>query len=206
MHTEQTRAARSQVRSSQRELAREVQRLEREERKLIADIKKAAKRGDKRTTGTLAKSLVRLRKQKERMVGASAQMGAVNNRIATQAATRSSAEALASATQAMKVSNTAMSVSAVTGVATEFARQSEMMDMKEEMMNDAIDGAMDSASDDEEVDAVFAQVLDGIALDATSQMAPAPSSAVGSSTQTALSADEVQAEEDRIFAELLAGS
>lgn len=206
MHTEQTRAARSQVRSSQRELAREVQRLEREERKLIADIKKAAKRGDKRTTGTLAKSLVRLRKQKERMVGASAQMGAVNNRIATQAATRSSAEALASATQAMKVSNTAMSVSAVTGVATEFARQSEMMDMKEEMMNDAIDGAMDSASDDEEVDAVFAQVLDGIALDATSQMAPAPSSAVGSSTHTALSADEVQAEEDRIFAELLAGS
>jgi len=46
----------------------------------------------------------------------------------------------------------------------EFEKQSEMMDMKEEMMNDAIDDAMEDADDEEESDEIVAQVLEEIGI------------------------------------------
>lgn len=42
----------------------------------------------------------------------------------------------------------------------EFEKQSEIMDMKEEMMNDAMDDAMDDVEDEDETNAVVTQVLD----------------------------------------------
>ena len=50
----------------------------------------------------------------------------------------------------------------------EFEKQSEMMDMKEEMMNDAIDDAMEDADDEDETDEIVNKVLEeiGINLDA----------------------------------------
>uniref|UniRef100_A0AC11DV84 Charged multivesicular body protein 2A n=1 Tax=Ovis aries TaxID=9940 RepID=A0AC11DV84_SHEEP len=52
----------------------------------------------------------------------------------------------------------------------EFERQAEIMDMKEEMMNDAIDDAMGDEDDEEESDAVVAQVLDELGLSLTDEL------------------------------------
>lgn len=53
----------------------------------------------------------------------------------------------------------------------EFEKQSEIMDMKEEMINDAIDDAMEDEGDEEESDAVVAQVLDELGLQLGDQLA-----------------------------------
>uniref|UniRef100_A0A7N5K2Z9 Charged multivesicular body protein 2a n=1 Tax=Ailuropoda melanoleuca TaxID=9646 RepID=A0A7N5K2Z9_AILME len=57
----------------------------------------------------------------------------------------------------------------------EFEKQSEIMDMKEEMMNDAIDDAMGDEEDEEESDAVVSQVLDELGLTLTDELSNLPS-------------------------------
>ncbi|KAM5236576.1 charged multivesicular body protein 2a isoform 2-T2 [Ctenodactylus gundi] len=57
----------------------------------------------------------------------------------------------------------------------EFERQAEIMDMKEEMMNDAIDDAMGDEEDEEESDAVVSQVLDELGLSLTDELSNLPS-------------------------------
>uniref|UniRef100_A0A2K6FD57 Charged multivesicular body protein 2A n=1 Tax=Propithecus coquereli TaxID=379532 RepID=A0A2K6FD57_PROCO len=66
----------------------------------------------------------------------------------------------------------------------EFERQAEIMDMKEEMMNDAIDDAMGDEEDEEErfalpsphiADAVVSQVLDELGLSLTDELSNLPS-------------------------------
>lgn len=56
----------------------------------------------------------------------------------------------------------------------EFEKQSEIMDMKEEMMNDHIDDAMEDEGDEEETDAVVAQVLDELGLQLNDQLSGLP--------------------------------
>jgi len=52
----------------------------------------------------------------------------------------------------------------------EFEKQSEMMDMKEEMMNDAIDGAMEDADDEDETDEIVNKVLEEIGINMEAQV------------------------------------
>uniref|UniRef100_A0A8C0E1W2 Charged multivesicular body protein 2A n=1 Tax=Balaenoptera musculus TaxID=9771 RepID=A0A8C0E1W2_BALMU len=73
----------------------------------------------------------------------------------------------------------------------EFERQAEIMDMKEEMMNDAIDDAMGDEDDEEESDAVVAQVLDELGLSLTDELSsecpdPGPCPARSSATAQTL--------------------
>jgi hypothetical protein len=60
-------------------LDREKQQLERQEKQLEADIKKAAAKGDVNTARTLAKQLVKLRGMKQKQVKAKAQVSAVSH-------------------------------------------------------------------------------------------------------------------------------
>lgn len=56
----------------------------------------------------------------------------------------------------------------------EFEKQSEIMDMKEEMINEHIDDAMEDEGDEEETDAVVAQVLDELGLQLNDQLSGLP--------------------------------
>jgi len=56
----------------------------------------------------------------------------------------------------------------------EFEKQSEIMDMKEEMMSDAIDDAMGDEADEDESEAVVSQVLDELGLQLTDQLTGLP--------------------------------
>merc|ERR1719229_1923923 len=65
----------------------------------------------------------------------------------------------------------------------EFEKQSEIMDMQEEMMNDVMDDAMGDEDDEEETDAIVTQVLDELGLQLGDQLsgvnAPSGSIATG---------------------------
>uniref|UniRef100_A0A3B3ZJ12 Charged multivesicular body protein 2A n=1 Tax=Periophthalmus magnuspinnatus TaxID=409849 RepID=A0A3B3ZJ12_9GOBI len=98
-----------------RELDREKAKLEQQEKKIIADIKKMAKQG-----------------------------------------------------QMLKLPQ-------IQKIMMEFEKQSEIMDMKEEMMNDAIDDAMGDEDDEEESDAIVSQVLDELGLNLTDELSNLPS-------------------------------
>ncbi len=68
------RANERQLRKVDRDVTRDRAALEREEKKLEMEIKKAAKAGNKAACTVLAKQLVQLRKQKQRSLVASSQV------------------------------------------------------------------------------------------------------------------------------------
>ena len=61
----------------------------------------------------------------------------------------------------------------------EFDKQSAIMDMKEEMMGDAIDDVIGDEEDDEESDAVVNQVLDELGLGLSDQLSDLPTASGG---------------------------
>lgn len=62
--------------------------------------------------------------------------------------------------------NKGMNLPAISKILMDFERESDMMDMKEGMMSDAVDDVMDDMEDEEEEgDKILKQVLDEIGVD-----------------------------------------
>ena len=67
---EAAKGVKKEVRSSQRELDRELRDIDRREAQLIADIKKQARDGRETSVRVLARNLVQLRSSRERLLKA----------------------------------------------------------------------------------------------------------------------------------------
>ncbi|CAH1756954.1 10783_t:CDS:2 [Entrophospora sp. SA101] len=143
---------------AQREMDRERVKLEASEKKLIADIKKAAKENQMSACKIMAKDLVRTRRYAQKFQGMKAQLQAVSLRIQTLRSNQQMTEAMRGATKIMM----------------EFEKESEMMDMKEEVMNDVIDDTMAEEDDEEETEMIVNQVLDEIGITLDQSLVDAP--------------------------------
>ncbi len=179
---EQARTAKREVTRSQRDLDREVVALERNEKELIAQVKKAAKQGDTAGTAILAKQIVRLRAQKDQLRGMKYNIGSVGMNIQTAATTSIMSETMVSATGAMTAMNANMNPAVVARTMAAFAQESAKMEMAQEVMDDAlIDAFEDDAT---EVDAVVGQVLSEIGLDLGAMLVSAPQHRIAGQTAT----------------------
>lgn len=74
----------------------------------------------------------------------------------------------------MKQLNAQLELPALQETMVEFARQSEMLEMKQEMIDDAVDNVVDSEGIEDESDEVINQVLDELGVAMASQLADAP--------------------------------
>lgn len=158
-----------------RDLDRERQKLETQEKKIIADIKKMAKQGQMDAVKIMAKDLVRTRRYVKKFIMMRANIQAVSLKIQTLKSNNSMAQAMKGVTKAMATMNRQLKLPQIQKIMMEFEKQSEIMDMKEEMMNDAIDDAMGDEDDEEESDAVVSQVLDELGLTLTDELSNLPS-------------------------------
>ncbi|XP_038608684.1 charged multivesicular body protein 2a [Tachyglossus aculeatus] len=158
-----------------RELDRERQKLETQEKKIIADIKKMAKQGQMDAVKIMAKDLVRTRRYVKKFILMRANIQAVSLKIQTLKSNNSMAQAMRGVTKAMGTMNRQLKLPQIQKIMQEFEKQAEIMDMKEEMMNDAIDDAMGDEEDEEESDAVVSQVLDELGLSLTDELSNLPS-------------------------------
>lgn len=95
------------------------------------------------------------------------------------------ATAMKGVTTAMKRMNAKMNLPQIQKIMMDFERESEMMDMKEEMMGDAIDDAMEEEGDEEESDQIVQQVLDEIGIDVSQSLPGAGQSNLASGDQVA---------------------
>lgn len=84
------------------------------------------------------------------------------------------AQAMKGVSRAMMNMNRQMNMPQIQQILHEFEKQSEIMDMKEEMINDAIDDAMEDEGDEEEGDAIVSQVLDELGLQLNDQLSGLP--------------------------------
>ena len=178
-----------QFEQAMRELDRERAKMEQQEKKLIMDIKKMAKAGQMDAVKIMAKvqkhvqtivypyffkDLVRTRKAIKKFMLMKANIQAVSLKIQTLKSQNSMAQAMKGVTKAMMMMNKQMKLPEIQKIMQEFEKQSEIMDMKEEMMSDVIDDALGDEDDEEESDAIVTQVLDELGLQMTDQITGLP--------------------------------
>jgi charged multivesicular body protein 2A len=112
----------------------------------------------------MAKDLVRTRRNVQKFYQMKTQLQAVGLRIQTLRSSQQMAEAMKGATKAMGSMNRQMNLPQIQRIMMEFEKESEMMDMKDEMMGDAIDDAFEEDEDEEESDEIVNKVLDEIGI------------------------------------------
>lgn len=158
-----------------RDLDREKMKMEQQEKKIIADIKKLAKEGQMDAVKIMALDLVRTRRYVKKFMLMKANIQAVSLKIQTLKSQNTMAQAMSGVTKAMANMNRQLNLPQIQQILHEFEKQSEIMDMKEEMINDTMDDAMEDEGDEEESDAVVSQVLDELGLQLGDQLSGLPS-------------------------------
>lgn len=165
------------VQRSIREIDRERTTLQNNEKKTIIEIKKLAKQGQLPAAKILAKDLVRTRSYITKMYTMRAELQAVSMQLTTMKTTAAMNSAMAGATKAMMRMNAKMNLPAMQKITMEFQKQNEMMGMKEEMINDALD-EMAGDDEDEESEDIVNQTLEEIGIDLGTSLADVPSGKV----------------------------
>nr|CAD7416051.1 unnamed protein product [Timema cristinae] len=122
----------------------------------------------------MAMDLVRTRRYVKKFMLMKANIQAVSLKIQTLRSQNAMAEAMKGVTKAMQSMNRQLNLPQIQKILMEFEKQSEIMDMKEEMMNDAMDDAMEDEGDEEESDAVVSQVLDELGLQLNDKLSGLP--------------------------------
>ncbi|KAF8401059.1 hypothetical protein HHK36_014362 [Tetracentron sinense] len=161
-----------------REIERERQGLQAQEKKLILEIKKSAKQGQMGAVKVMAKDLIRTRHQVEKFYKLKSQLQGVSLRIQTLKSTQAMGEAMKGVTKAMGQMNRQMNLPSLQKIMQEFERQNEKMEMVTEVMGDAIDDALEGDEEEEETEELVNQVLDEIGIDINSELLNAPSTSV----------------------------
>eukprot|EP00276_Gloeochaete_wittrockiana_P019232 CAMPEP_0184343642 /NCGR_PEP_ID=MMETSP1089-20130417/12145_1 /TAXON_ID=38269 ORGANISM="Gloeochaete wittrockiana, Strain SAG46.84" /NCGR_SAMPLE_ID=MMETSP1089 /ASSEMBLY_ACC=CAM_ASM_000445 /LENGTH=187 /DNA_ID=CAMNT_0026673031 /DNA_START=24 /DNA_END=583 /DNA_ORIENTATION=- len=163
------------LRKSIRDLDRERTHLQQQEKTLIVEIKKMAKQNQMSAAKIMARDLVRTRTQIQKFYQMRSHLQAVSLRIQTLKSTAAIGNAMVGVTRAMGAMNQAMNMPALQRIMMEFERQSEIMDMKDEMMQDTLDDVFEAEDEEEETDEVISRVLDEIGIKMNEDLMAAPS-------------------------------
>jgi len=157
-----------------RDLDRERAKLERQEKQIINDIKKMAKQGEMQAVRVMAKDLVRTRRYVKKFIMMKANIQAVSLKITTLKSQGAMANAMKGVTKAMGAMNKQINMPQMQKIMMEFEKEADMMDMKEDMMNDIVDDVMGAEEDEEESDALVGQVLDELGLSLNDELGAVP--------------------------------
>ncbi|KAF7493160.1 Charged multivesicular body protein 2a [Sarcoptes scabiei] len=169
-----------------RDLDRERAKMEMQEKKLISDIKKMAKDNQMDAVKIMAKDLVRTRRYVKKFILMRANIQAVSLKVQTLRSQNAMALAMRGVTKALNSMNRQMNLPQIQRIMQEFEKQSDIMDMKEEMMSDVIDDVIGDEEDEEESDQVVSQILDelGVQLNQKLSDLPTANSTLASNKQT----------------------
>ncbi len=138
---------------------------------------------------SMAKNLVQVRNQRVKMYGTKAHLGAVGMQATAMASQVAATTAVGTVAGAMKTANAAIDAKEMNKIMNEFTRQNEVMEIRQEMMDDALTDVFDADGVEEEADEVTGQVLAELGIEMDKQF-------VGLATPSALPAGEQVAEEE----------
>lgn len=185
---------------SVRELDRETARLEVEEKKLLRDMRAAAKRGDAAPVKTMGKELVRTRFQIARLAQLATHMKNVGMRIRSGKGSDAMMAAVRGATAVMKDMSGSMDAKGMAAVLAEFEKEHLALEAREDLISDVMDDAMGSGdAEAEEVADVVAKVFAEVGVDIGGEMAAVPTQPVAWAQGPGLGGVSVEAEiEERL--------
>ncbi|KAL7676505.1 hypothetical protein ACOME3_002758 [Neoechinorhynchus agilis] len=172
------RANQRALNRAMRELDRERSKLENQEQKVIADVKQMAKRGQMDAVRILARDLIRTRGRIKKFILMRANIQAVSLKITTLKSQNAMTQAMKGVSRTMLRMNQQLKIPQVTRIMQDFEKQSQMLEMKDEMISDVIDSALTADGDfddeDAESDRLVEQVLDELGIELQSQLNSLP--------------------------------
>ena len=167
---EKLKQFRASLRKSVREIERERNRLQMQENKIKADMKRLALKGETESVMILAKDIVRNRNAMNKFLKLSSSLESLGLRIETIKAQAGVTQALKGAASAMTQLNRMVNVPQLQAIMQKFMMENEMMDMKGEMMDEAMDDLWDDQGDmEDETAAQYAKIFNEMGI----QMPPA---------------------------------
>jgi len=189
------------VRKSQRAIDREMRNLEKQEKTLLANIKKNATAGNTSAAKTLAKELVRTRGTMGKLQQTSGRLGSIGMQASSMNATMAMTNAMKSGTEVMAAMNKQMNPMEQQAMAQRFAIENDKAQMMSDQFDELFDSMMDS-DEDAEADEMVNSVLDEIGISATAGMQVAPQGKVAAEPEPA-EADPAEADLEARMAKLL---
>lgn len=193
---EAKREARREMRANQRELDREIRELDRQEKQLIMELKQRAKAINSPSDPALkalAKQMVTVKQQREKLMSTKSQMGAMAMHATTIASTVAAASAFGTMTETLKTANQQMNLAETQKIMAEFQRENERLVVKEEMMDDALMDAFDQEETEEEAEKLTNQVLAELGVELDQKMVGLDAPKVKPVGEEALSTEEQDA-------------
>jgi len=176
-----TKTPKEILRENQRKLKRAVRDIDRErtklqnqEKQLIVDIRKMATQGQINAARIMAKDLVRTRNHITHFYTLKSHLQAVSLRIQTLQSTQAMAESMKGAARAMSVMNRQMNLPAMQRILMNFEMESERMNMKEELMEGAIDDIFEEDEEEKDTDDILNQILDDIGFKLSEELVNTP--------------------------------
>jgi len=185
----------SEMRSEQRTLDRQIRGIQREEQKTKKSIKDAAKRGDTASAKLLAKEICRARKAVNRLHTSKAQMNSVVMQMENQLAQQKLTGTVQKSTEVMKMMNRLTKVSEVSAVMQNMQKEMMKAGVIEEMVDDAMD-VLDEDGDEEAADEEVERVLTELNAEKFSNAESAPTRAVVTEQQADAGTADADDDED----------
>ncbi|KAJ5079430.1 charged multivesicular body protein 2a [Anaeramoeba ignava] len=148
------------LRKSQREIERERMKLQRQEKTIIADMKKMAKEGQANSCKIMAKDLVRTRHTIQKFYRMKAQLQAVSLRIQTMRSSATMTKAMRGTAKAMAAMNRATNI--------------PFMQTKEETMEDTLDDIFEESGEEDEVEEEVGKVFEELKINLVGQLENTP--------------------------------
>lgn len=170
---------------SQRELAVEQTKMERQEKVALFNIKKEVEAGKIDLAKLMAKDLVRTRNIIKKFYTTKMQLQSVATNIQGMKVTNAMALAMKSATAAIVGMNRQVSMPAMMAILREFEKQNDVMETKQEMMDDTVNEAADTEGDEQEQTDILAAICDEVGLKLTSRLDHAFGSTAASGARNA---------------------
>jgi len=164
------RALQTQVRTGVRASDREIARLDRDEKALLAQLKKCGTSQQIETARIRAKELVRLRAHRLRLNGLRTGLSGLSQQLGEVGASHKIQEALGKTTVMLQKLNGQLSLAGTQKMMKEFERQTGEMSTKQELVNDAMDSAFEGDNEEVETESAVLQVLEEAGLDEACRM------------------------------------
>ncbi|KAK4469089.1 hypothetical protein MN116_006677 [Schistosoma mekongi] len=184
-----------QLRDSKRTLARAVRELDREKKQLEQErvrigneMRMLAKRGQIDAVKVLAMQFVRTENYVKKFSSLHSNLTVLSMKMQTVKSTATMAGAMKKVALTLREMNSTMQLPQLQRIMMEFERQTETMEMKEEIMSDAIDSAIGEPDDLEDSEAVVEKVLEELGIDLNAQLSNLPTAkdTIGSTATNSL--------------------
>ncbi|CAF0857115.1 unnamed protein product [Rotaria sordida] len=168
------------IRRARRELEREKNRLNNEKTRNENEIRKLAAKGEQKALRTYAKNIVNQRNQINKLGAMDATLSTLESEASSMNAQMTMASVMVKTTKTLARLNRMMPLQDFQKTMQMFEQNMTANNIKQEMMNDAMDAVFEGDEDEEATDELVDQVLNELNINIANQIPTAQNGALAS--------------------------